>query len=135
LGNPSGHLPVTFYASTADLPDFTNYSMNNRTYLYFGGKPEFVFGHGLSYTKFKFQDGKLDAKKIPADGTVRVSFTVKNTGKLDGDKVAQIYFRHVHSDVPQPKLALCGFARVHLNRGETGRITVEDFQLLQVFFI
>ena len=112
--NPSGHLPITFYASTADLPDFTDYSMSNRTYRYFNGKPEFAFGYGLSYTQFKFSDGKLDSKKIPADGTVKVSFAVKNTGERDGDEVAQVYFRHVDSSVPQPKLALCGFTRVHL---------------------
>ncbi|MGA2280781.1 MAG: glycoside hydrolase family 3 C-terminal domain-containing protein [Verrucomicrobiota bacterium] len=123
--NPSGHLPLTFYRATTDLPAFTDYSMNNRTYRYFNGTPLYAFGHGLSYTRFKFQDGKLDAKTIPANGTVKVSFTVKNTGSRDGDEVAQVYFRHVHSDVPQPKLALCGFARVHLNRGETGRVTVE----------
>ncbi len=123
--NPSGHLPVTFYRATADLPSFTDYSMSNRTYRYFNGIPLYAFGHGLSYTRFKFQDGKLDAKTIPANGTVKVSFTVKNTGSRDGDEVAQVYFRHIHSDVPQPKLALCGFARVHLNRGETGRVTVE----------
>jgi beta-glucosidase len=123
--NPSGHLPLTFYASTADLPDFEDYSMSNRTYRYFNGKPEFAFGHGLSYTKFKFQDGKLQSKTIPAAGSLEVSFTVKNTGKLDGDEVAQIYFRHVSSNVPQPRLALCGFARVHLRQGEAQRITVE----------
>jgi beta-glucosidase len=50
---------------------------------------------------------------------------VKNTGGREGDEVAQIYFRHVRSRVPQPKLALCGFVRVHLNRGETKRVTVE----------
>jgi beta-glucosidase len=123
--NPSGHLPVTFYRATADLPSFTDYSMSNRTYRYFNGTPLYAFGHGLSFTRFKFQDGKLDARTIPANGTVKVSFTVKNTGSRDGDEVAQVYFRHIHSDVPQPKLALCGFARVHLNRGETGHITVE----------
>ena len=122
--NPSGHLPLTFYASTADLPGFTDYSMSNRTYRYFSGKPEFAFGHGLSYTKFKFQNGKLESKNIPADGTAKVTFTVKNTGKLDGDEVAQVYYRHVNSSVPQPKLALCGFARVHLKRGESGNVTV-----------
>ena len=79
--NPSGHLPVTFYRSTADLPGFTDYSMSNRTYRYFSGKPEFAFGYGLSYTQFKFQDGKLDSKVIPADGTVNISFKVRNTGK------------------------------------------------------
>ena len=123
--NPSGHLPVTFYSSTADLSDFTDYSMSNRTYRYFNGKPEFAFGHGLSYTQFKFQDGRLDVKQIPADGGVKVSFTVKNTGSRDGDEVAQLYFRHVRSKVPHPKLALCGFARMHLNRGESDRVTVE----------
>jgi beta-glucosidase len=123
--NPNGHLPLMFYASTADLPSFTDYSMSNRTYRYFDGKPEFAFGHGLSYTQFKFQNGKLAAKKISADGTAKVSFNVKNTGGRDGDEVAQVYFRHVHSSVPQPKLALCGFVRVHLKRGESSRVTVE----------
>ena len=123
--NPSGHLPVTFYRATTNLPAFTDYSMTNRTYRYFNGTPLYAFGHGLSYTKFKFQDGKLDAKTIPANGTVKVSITIKNTGKRDGDEVAQVYYRHVNSSVPQPKLALCGFTRVHLNRGETGHVTVE----------
>ena len=123
--NPSGHLPITFYASTADLPDFTDYSMSKRTYRYFDGKPAFSFGYGLSYTQFKFKDGKLDTKKISADGKVKVSFILKNTGDREGDEVAQVYFRHVHSRVSQPKLALCGFARVHLNPGESARVTVE----------
>jgi beta-glucosidase len=123
--NPSGHLPLTFYASTADLPGFTDYSMSNRTYRYFSGQPEFAFGHGLSYTKFKFQNGKLESKSIPADGTAEVTFTVKNTGKLDGDEVAQVYFRHLNSAVPQPRLTLCGFARLHLNRGEARKVAVE----------
>ena len=122
--NPSGHLPITFYASTADLPGFTDYSMSNRTYRYFNGQPLYAFGHGLSYTRFKFQDGKLDAKTIPANGTVKISFTVKNDGGRDGDEVAQVYFRHVNSSVPQPKLALCGFARVHLKRGESSPVTI-----------
>jgi beta-glucosidase len=123
--NPSGHLPLTFYASTADLPDFRDYSMSNRTYRYFNGKPEFAFGHGLSYTKFDFKSGKLESKKIPANGTAKVSFTVKNTGQRDGDEVAQVYFRHVNSVVPQPKLALCGFTRVQLKHGESSQVTVE----------
>ena len=123
--NPSGHLPITFYASTADLPSFTDYSMSNRTYRYFNGQPLYAFGHGLSYTTFDFRNGKLESKNIAANGTAKVTFTLKNTGKLDGDEVAQVYFRHVSSSVPQPKLALCGFARVHLKRGESSRVTVE----------
>ena len=123
--NPSGHLPVTFYRTTSDLPAFTNYSMANRTYRYFTGKPEFAFGHGLSYTKFDFKNGMLDSKKIADNGTAKVTFTVKNSGKRDGDEVAQIYFRHINSSVPQPKLALCGFIRVHLKRGESSKLTIE----------
>ena len=123
--NPSGHLPITFYASTADLPDFTDYSMNNRTYRYFNGRALYAFGHGLSYTKFHFSRGKLDSKKIQTDGTVKLSFMIKNSGDRDGDEVAQIYFRHVDSSIPQPKLALCGFERVHLIRGESSKIAVE----------
>ena len=123
--NPSGHLPVTFYRSTADLPAFTNYSMADRTYRYFTGSPLYAFGHGLSYTKFTFRGAKLDTKRIAPDGTVKVSFTVKNSGNRAGDEVAQVYFRHVDSPIPQPKLALCGFARVNLKRGESKRVTVE----------
>jgi beta-glucosidase len=123
--NPSGHLPITFYASTADLPDLTDYSMSNRTYRYFSGQPLYAFGHGLSYTKFNFSLGKLDSKNISADGTAKISFTIKNSGDRDGDEVAQIYFRHLNSLIPQPKLALCGFERVHLKRGESSKVTVE----------
>jgi beta-glucosidase len=122
--NPSGHLPVTFYASTADLPDITDYSMSNRTYRYFNGQPLYAFGHGLSYAKFDFSRGK-SSKTIPAEGTVKISFTVKNSGDRDGDEVAQVYFRHVNSSIPQPKLALCGFERVHLKRGESATVTME----------
>ena len=123
--NPSGHLPVTFYRATSDLPAFTDYSMTNRTYRYFSGKPLYAFGHGLSYTKFDFQKGKLESKKIAPDGTTKVTFTVKNTGARDGDEVAQIYFRHVNSKVPQPKLSLCGFTRVHLKQGESSTVTID----------
>jgi beta-glucosidase len=123
--NPSGHLPVTFYRATAEMPAFTDYSMTNRTYRYFSGKPLYAFGHGLSYTTFDYKSGKLHSKKIAVNGTAKVTFTVKNTGKRDGDDVAQVYFRHVGSSVPQPKLALCGFARVHLKRGESSKVKVE----------
>jgi beta-glucosidase len=123
--NPSGHLPVTFYRATSDLPSITDYSMTNRTYRYFRGKPLYAFGHGLSYTKFDFNSGKLDSNKIVPNGTVKVKFTVKNTGKRDGDEVAQIYFRHVKSAVIKPQLALCGFTRVHLGHGESNKATIE----------
>ncbi len=123
--NPSGHLPLTFYRATADLPAFTDYSFSNRTYRYFSGKPLFAFGHGLSYTKFTYQDAKLASEKIPANGTAKVSFKLENSGSLDGDDVVQVYYRHVNSKVPQPKLALCGFARVPLKRGESKTVAID----------
>jgi beta-glucosidase len=123
--NPSGHLPVTFYRATSDLPAFTDYSMANRTYRYFTGKPLYAFGYGLSYTAFDYAAGKLDSSTIAPSGKVKVTFTLKNSGKRDGDEVAQVYFRHVNSKVPQAKLALCGFNRVNLKSGEAKDVTVE----------
>ena len=123
--NPSGHLPMTFYRATADMPAFTDYSFSNRTYRYFSGKPLYAFGHGLSYTTFEYKDGKLASSRIPADGTATLTFTIENTGDLDGDDVAQIYYRHVNSKVPQPKQALCGFDRVTVNHGASKQVTIE----------
>ena len=123
--NPSGHLPVTFYRATADLPAFTDYSMSNRTYRYFTGSPLYAFGHGLSFTKFDYRGGKLDSKKIAPDGRVKLTFNVKNSGKRDGDDVAQVYYRHVNSKAPQPKLSLCGFARVRLKKGKSTQVTLD----------
>jgi beta-glucosidase len=123
--NPSGHLPVTFYRATSDLPTFTDYSMANRTYRYFTGKPLYAFGHGLSYTTFDYSAGRLDSNKIAPNGKVNVTFTIKNTGQRDGDDVAQLYFRHVNSKVSQAKLALCGFRRVSLKSGGAAEVTIE----------
>jgi beta-glucosidase len=123
--NPAGRLPVTFYKSTADLPDFEDYSMANRTYRYFKGKPLFAFGYGLSYTKFSFKNATLEQSSLSASDTLKVSFDLQNSGERDGDEVAQIYFRHVKSAVPQPKLALCGFTRIHIDRGQTVHVTMD----------
>ena len=123
--NPAGRLPVTFYRATTDLPPFDDYSMSNRTYRYFSGKPVFAFGHGLSYTQFKYKKAGLDASSFTAKATMKLTFTLKNAGKYDGDEVAQVYFRHNHSAVSQPKEALCGFTRVHLSCGQSAQVTVE----------
>ncbi len=122
--NPAGRLPVTFYKSTDDLPGFEDYSMKNRTYRYFKGKPLFAFGHGLSYTKFEYADAKLASSTIAPDGTVKISFALQNAGDRDGDEVAQVYFRHVKSAVTQPNEALCGFIRIHLPESNTARVTL-----------
>jgi beta-glucosidase len=110
--NPAGRLPVTFYGATTDLPSFQDYSMENRTYRYFKGKPLFAFGHGLSYTQFKYDAAQLDKPEVTATDTLHVKLDVANIGARDGDEVVQVYFRHVKSAVPQPLEALCGFQRV-----------------------
>ena len=123
--NPAARLPLTFYASTADLPDFESYSMSNRTYRYFSGKPVYAFGHGLSYTKFKYSRAKPGDVKVGRGDTIHLSFSVKNTGRRDGDEVAQVYFRHPRSSSRQENLVLCGFERVHIARGDTTTVTLD----------
>jgi beta-glucosidase len=122
--NPSGRLPVTFYRATADLPPFDDYSMSNRTYRYFGGKPLFAFGHGLSYTKFNYRGGKTNRSKFSAGDTAKVSFKLKNIGARDGAEVVQVYFRPVNGARPQSNPALCGFARILLASGQETTITM-----------
>jgi beta-glucosidase len=123
--NPGGRLPITFYRSTGDLQPFEDYSMSNRTYRYFNGQPLFAFGHGLSYTKFGYSDVTLSATNPAADGVLKLAFRLANTGSCEGDEVAQVYFRHVNSAIPQAKLALCGFVRVHVPKGKAARIGME----------
>jgi beta-glucosidase len=123
--NPAGRLPVTFYRSTDDLPEFEDYSMANRTYRYFNGQPLWAFGHGLSYTQFKYSAARLDSARIAAGDTLKLAFNLKNTGKRDGDEVVQVYFRHIKSAVPQARIALCGFARIHLPQDGTARVSLD----------
>jgi beta-glucosidase len=123
--NPAGRLPVTFYHATADLPAFDDYSMSNRTYRYFNGRPDFVFGHGLSYTKFDYNSPKLNGTNFAAGDTIKLTFALLNAGAWDGDEVAQVYFRHLNSPRPQPRLALCGFARIHLQASQGARFTMD----------
>lgn len=123
--NPSGHLPMTFYRATSDLPSFTNYSMKNRTYRYFEGKPLYAFGHGLSYTTFGYRDGRLGSKKLAPKGSAKLSFTLNNDGKRDGDAVAQIYYRRLDEKAGGPRQSLCGFRRLSVKTGKSSRITIE----------
>jgi beta-glucosidase len=123
--NPAARLPLTFYSSTADLPDFENYSMSNRTYRYFSGKPVFAFGYGLSYTKFRYSHAKLADMSVGKDDTVHLTFSVKNAGRRDGDEVAQVYFSHPRSSASRANLALCGFERIHIARGDTATVTLD----------
>lgn len=123
--NPSGRLPLTFYASEDQLPPFEDYSMKNRTYRYFTGKPLYEFGYGLSYTKFSYGDVKLSSKTVKAGSSLTAEVEVMNSGERAGDEVAQLYL------IPpaegngglSPKLQLAAFDRVSLKPGESRTVT------------
>ena len=117
--NPSGKLPVTFYRSTDDLPDFLDYTMKNRTYRYFTGEPLFPFGYGLSYTTFSFSKPSV---KVNGDN-VTLTLTVKNTGSVDGIETAQVYYRRT-ADKEGPQKTLCAYQQVNLKAGESRAISI-----------
>jgi beta-glucosidase len=123
--NPAGRLPITFYGATTDLPDFMDYGMTNRTYRFFSGTPMFAFGHGLSYTRFEYQNAKLNTTNVKAGETLRVTVEVKNNGGRDGEEVVQAYFRALKPGLFRGKQALCGFARVPVAKGATAAATLE----------
>jgi len=120
--NPSGKLPVTFYASDADLPGFENYDMAGRTYKYFAGKPLYPFGFGLSYTTFEYDWAKQPKKEYKTGETIDFSATVSNTGDRDGDAVAQAYIKYP-SGRNLPLRELRAFQRRSLAKG--GSATIE----------
>jgi beta-glucosidase len=121
--NPSGRLPVTFYRSVKDLPDFKDYKMEGRTYRYFKGDPLWGFGYGLSYTTFSYKN--LQVPETVASGSeVNVSVEVTNSGKTDGEEVVEVYITNKAATTPVPILALAGFKRVFLKAGETKKVEV-----------
>ena len=119
--NPAGRLPVTFYTGIEQLPHFENYTMENRTYRYFSGKPLFPFGYGLSYTKFAYSDLKLPSAPINAGDPVEAEVTVTNAGSLAGDEVAELYL-NFPKVAGAPRIALRGFNRVHLEPGASTQV-------------
>ena len=114
--NPSGKLPMTFYKSTDDLPDFEDYTMANRTYRYFRGEPLFPFGYGLSYTQFEI------SKPTYSNNKVRVS--VKNTGTRQGLETVQVYLRNPN-DPNGPLKSLKAYAQVSLDPGQAKTVTID----------
>ena len=121
--NPGGRLPVTFYKSVNDLPSFDDYNMKNRTYRYFTGEPLFAFGFGLSYTTFAYS--KLQLKdKINQGDSLKVIVNVKNTGKIAGDEVVELYLSNLGTAVPAPLHALKAFKRISILPGETKAVVL-----------
>ena len=122
--NPAGRLPVTFYRSVSDLPEFEDYSMKGRTYRYFTGEPLFPFGYGLSYTSFSYLS--LDLAKNPAypSDTVLIHVKLKNTGDFDGDEVIQVYARRPANGNLQPLKSLVAFQRISMKKGDERTISI-----------
>ena len=114
--NPSGKLPMTFYRSTDELPDFLDYTMKNRTYRYYTGEPLFPFGYGLSYTTFKID------KLTYSNNQVRVRVT--NTGRRPGTETVQVYLRR-KADTDGPLKSLRAYQQVELNAGESRTLTID----------
>jgi beta-glucosidase len=131
--NPGGKLPVTFYKDITQLPHFEDYEMTNRTYRYFKGKPLYPFGHGLSYTTFKYSDLSVPTQAVAAGQPVAADVTVTNTGKVAGDEAVQVYLKF--PDVKgAPRIALRGFQRVHLEPGASQKVhfDLKDRDLVMV---
>ena len=130
--NPSGRLPVTFYKSEKDIPDFSNYDMQGRTYRYFSGTPLYPFGYGLSYTTFEYSNLSTNETSGTAS-PVSVTVDVKNSGKVDGEEVVQLYVSNKSAKSEGPNVALKGFQRINLKKGEQKSVTFnlnpEDFSV------
>ena len=121
--NPGGKLPVTFYKSTSQLPDFEDYSMKGRTYRYFEDAL-FPFGYGLSYTLFNIGDGKISKTNILPEETVQLTIPVANVGKRDGSETVQVYVKK-DGDTDGPIKTLRAFKKVNLKAGESKNIEIE----------
>lgn len=119
--NPAGRLPVTFYKSIDDLPEFTNYNMEGHTYKYFKGDVLYPFGYGLSYTSFEYSNLQLGSSEYSAEngGALIVSAEVTNTGDADGDEVVQLYLSYPNGPDPRLVRELTSFERVNIPAGET----------------
>jgi len=121
--SPGGKLPVTFYQSAADLPAFTDYAMEGKTYRYFRGKPLFPFGFGLSYTRFRYSGLHVVPDKVEGGNSIQVSVKVRNVGERAGDEVVQVYVTDLEASVPVPIRQLVGFRRVHMAPAEMKTVT------------
>ncbi len=134
--NPSGRLPVTFERRWEDNPAHDSYYPSDSTkhvvykegvfvgyrgYEHNGTKPLFPFGYGLSYTTFAYRNLSV----ARTGNNIAVSFDVANTGKREGDEVAQVYVGDKHANVPRPAKELKGFTKIHLRPGETRHVTVK----------
>ena len=120
--NPAGRLPLTFYNNLNELPAFDDYDITKgRTYQYFRGKPLYPFGYGLSYTTFSYNE--LNIKN--AGEKIRISFSVRNNGRMDGDEVSQLYIKMPDLNIPIPIKQLKGFRRISIKKGQRELVEID----------
>ncbi len=125
--NPGGKLPITFPRSVGQLPAYYNYKASAiRSYEFANSTPLFPFGHGLSYTTFRFDHPVLTPTSIGPEGTATLRVDVTNTGSREGDEVAQMYVHHPPCSITQPIIQLKGFQRVTLKPGQK---TTAEFKI------
>jgi beta-glucosidase len=121
--NPAGRMPLTVYASADQVPPQDEYDVTRGfTYMYLNGKPLFPFGHGLSYTTFKYGALELSDSKIASTNRITATIDITNTGRREGDEVVQLYVHEMNPSVKRPGKELRGFQRVHLLPGETKKV-------------
>lgn len=129
--SPEGKLPVTFYRTTEELPDFKDYSMKNRTYRYMKNEALYPFGYGLSYTEFELTGAELSSDMIDAGQNIAIRASLKNTGRMEGAETVQVYVKACKKDAPNYQLK--ALKKISLKPGETKELTLslcaEDFGL------
>ena len=120
--NPSGRIPITFPKSLSQLPDYSDYSMNNRTYKFIDYDPMYPFGFGLSYSKFSYSKTILNKSKIKIGQSIEASINIENVSNIPGEEVVQLYITDLESSFRVPKSKLIGFKKISLNPGENKNI-------------
>lgn len=122
--SPAGRLPITFYRSTEELPEFTDYSMRGRTYRFMKNEALYPFGYGLSYTKFEYSSLLLSKTVLKSGEALELSVTVTNTGSMSSDEVIECYIKDNEASTEVPNFSFCAFRRTHIKAGQSKTITL-----------
>lgn len=132
--SPSGKLPLTFYLSDKDVPEFTDYAMKGRTYRYFKGETLYPFGYGLKYTDITYSNELTDKASCGVTESVTVTATVTNSGNYDVNESVEVYIKHVDAEDYEPGFQLKGIKNIFLAKGETKEVNIllsaRDFAII-----
>ena len=132
--NPSGKLPITIPESLSHLPDYNNYSMDNRTYRFTKHKPMYPFGYGLSYSNFVYSDISIKKEQIINGDSIELNFTIHNDSEIPGEEVVQIYIKDLKASYRTPNSSLIYFKRLFLDSGERKTINfILDKNMMSTF--